>query len=189
MTIGCRRGGGRARRRAPYQDKGRYGYRSCRLKRDQVPTSKLDCGRVHAAQSSQGLLRSPKPEPESGESIRGKRRKHGLCGRCCVGFSAQSQLGDTAARQVTGENSFRFPVRHLPPLEGSVDRQRPFHPLPYDASGVENLTPQSFLIERSLNAMQVLNFFRHSMGGSGASCADLQDASVCLYVKGENMAA
>ena len=144
---------------------------------------------VPAPPCCQGLCRSPKPEPEGGKGIRRKRRKHGLCRRCCVGFSAQSQLGDAAARQVTGENSFRFPVRHLLPFQGSVDRQRPFHPLPYYASGVKNLTAQSILIERSLNAMQVLDFFRHPMGGSGASCANLQDPPVCLYIKGENMTA
>src|SRR6516164_2561019 len=189
MTIGCRRGGGRARRRAPYQDKGRHGYRSCRLKRDQVPASKLDCGPVHAAQSQSGSAQVPEARAREPREHPGKTPKTWSVPPLLCWFFRSISARQCGRRQVTGENSFRFPVRHLPPLEGSVDRQRPFHPLPYDASGVENLTPQSFLIERSLNAMQVLNFFRHSMGGSGASCADLQDASVCLYVKGENMTA
>jgi len=54
---------------------------------------------------------------------------------------------------------------------------------------VQRLTTKPLRIESHLNAMEVFDTFRHPVRSPGAARADLQDASVHLYVERQNVAA
>ena len=82
-----------------------------------------------------------------------------------------------------------FSERQLPPQGGIRIAQRPFHPLPDNAVGIEHLIAQAFLVERGLNAMQILDAFRHPVSRSRARSADLQDTAMRLHIEGEDVAA
>ena len=101
-----------------------------------------------------------------------------------------STLSDPASGlHMSAKRRIDMSERQLPPHGEIGITQRPFQPLPDDAVGIDHLITQAFLVERGLNAMQILDLLRHSVRGSRTGCRDLQHAAMHLNIEGEDMTA